>query len=61
MKNTIKWALPLLLVGVIASCSFFKSEQPDKDGRDSIPKDTLTKVVETDTLPEVPQDSVGGQ
>jgi len=62
MKNTIKWALPLLFLGVMVSCSFFKtSEQPPKEGGDSIPKDTLTKVIETDSLPEAQNDSVSGQ
>jgi uncharacterized lipoprotein len=58
MKNTIKWALPLLLAGIIAACSFFKNEKPDNISKDSISDDSVTKVIETDTLPEVEQDSV---
>jgi hypothetical protein len=62
MKNTIKWGLPLLFLSIMVSCSFFKtSEQPSKEGGDSIPKDTLTQVIEPDSLSEVQNDSVSGQ
>lgn len=62
MKNTIKWALPLLFLSIIASCSFFRSsEQPGQTDQDTVPSDTLTKVIETDTLSEANQDSVSGQ
>jgi hypothetical protein len=57
MKNIIKWALPLLLVGIIAACSFFKTNEKEVS-TNSIPGDTVTKVIETDTLPEAEQDSV---
>lgn len=59
MKNIIKWAPPLLLVGVITACSFFKTkDKPEISTTDSIPTDSVTRVIETDTLPEVQNDSV---
>jgi len=63
MKNKLKMALAAVtLIIAVASCSFFKSEKPVADQKDTIPPDSVP-VSQPDTLTqgEHTPDSVVGK
>lgn len=63
MKNKLKIVLAAVTLAVIvASCSFFRSEKPVADQKDTIPEDTV-QVLPPDTLsaPAPVQDTVDGK
>lgn len=52
MKNKLKIVLATVTLAVIvASCSFFRSEKPVADQKDTVPEDTTVQVSPPDTIP----------